>query len=386
METSYAPPKHIPALDGVRGLAVLLVFILHYGGGAQSSNHTIRLIGICIHAGWFGVTLFFLLSGFLISGILWDDRAHPNWWRRFYYRRTLRIFPLYYAALLLVFFCALFLHNAVAFLPHLWIYTLYLQDVPPLMTQAVFLGTPLQLSHFWSLAVEEQFYLLWPFLLIRTRTLARARGLCLTVFALSALYRVAIWMLMPVPGDYSGAFLPARAGELALGAWLAMCFRDPELWPRVQRFAPAIFCTATIGFVSVGVIEHNFGLGSRGMSLLGLPCITLALASLLTLALGKGIVARVFSTAWLRWLGGISYGVYVYHVLLRNVFDWIVATLAPHASRNLALGLRFIVAAALTLLISQISFACFERPILRLRNRSSHKTTSANKASTEMSS
>ena len=84
------------------------------------------------------------------------------------------------------------------------------------------------------------------------------------------------------------------------------------------------------------------------MSLLGLPCITLALASLLTLALGKGIVARVFSTAWLRWLGGISYGVYVYHVLLRNVFDWIVATLAPHASRNLALGLRFIVAAALT--------------------------------------
>ena len=108
--TTSPSHTHIPALDGLRGFAVLIVFIYHYGyaGGAQTSNPFLRLIGTCNTAGWCGVPLFFLLSGFLISGILWDDRDHPNWWRRFYLRRTLRIFPLYYASLILVLLSAFF--------------------------------------------------------------------------------------------------------------------------------------------------------------------------------------------------------------------------------------------------------------------------------------
>src|SRR5579862_4256705 len=96
------PPKHFPALDGLRGVAILTVFLLHYGGGAQSSNPLLSAAGELIKAGWSGVTLFFVLSGFLISGILWDARHTQGWWRNFYMRRTLRIFPLYYGALLLV--------------------------------------------------------------------------------------------------------------------------------------------------------------------------------------------------------------------------------------------------------------------------------------------
>jgi peptidoglycan/LPS O-acetylase OafA/YrhL len=89
-------------LDGLRGLAVLVVFFYHFGGGTKSSFGPLRILASINLAGWSGVTLFFILSGFLITGILWDSRGADHWWRNFYARRTLRIFPLYYAALSLV--------------------------------------------------------------------------------------------------------------------------------------------------------------------------------------------------------------------------------------------------------------------------------------------
>ncbi len=385
VETSRIQPKHIPALDGVRGLAVLAIFVFHYGGGSQSSNHLLNLIGAFVRAGWFSLSVFFLLSGFLISGILWDDRDHPNWWRRFYYRRTLRIFPLYYAALLLVLITAIFAHHARLAFTHIWVLLLYLQNFSQLPSSSEAIGTPLPLFHFWSLAVEEQFYLLWPFLLIASRKISSARTLCLSVFVLSAFFRFAIWMFLANPTAY-GDLLPARAGELALGSWLALCYRDPNLWPRIQRLAPSFLCGGLLIFICVGIFEHSFALGSRGMFLFGLPCITISMAGMLTLTLGDGIFAHLFSTAWLRWLGGISYGIYVFHVLLGTIFDWIVVTIAPHASHNIALGLRFIVASTLTLLAAQISFVFFERPILRLRNRLSHRSPIVSKARAVVSS
>src|SRR5271154_7618303 len=77
-------PGHIPALDGIRGAAAAAVFIYHYGGGARSSNFAVHLVGETIHLGWAGVSLFFVLSGFLITGILLDSMRRPHWWRTFY--------------------------------------------------------------------------------------------------------------------------------------------------------------------------------------------------------------------------------------------------------------------------------------------------------------
>src|ERR1700689_176380 len=104
-------PGHIPALDGVRGAAAATVFIYHYGGGARSADFAFHIVGKTIHLGWVGVSLFFVLSGFLITGILLDSMQRPNWRVTFYIRRALRIFPLYYFALLGAILVALLLNT-----------------------------------------------------------------------------------------------------------------------------------------------------------------------------------------------------------------------------------------------------------------------------------
>jgi len=357
--------KHLPALDGIRGLAVLIVFIFHFGGGAQSPNFLLRSVGLLLQAGWSGVTLFFILSGFLISGILWDTRSTPDWWRNFYMRRALRIFPLYYGTLFLVFLTAVAASKGLFSCSRIWIYAFYLQNIPPLSVRSEDVGSHLWLSHFWSLAVEEQFYLLWPFLLMRMRSLDQAKRLSLGIFLFSAIFRVAIWYASPHPGIFSG-FIFTRAGELALGAYLAMCFRDKALWHRLQARAPIV---SLVGFLAAGVVGHSLVLLTPSIFLVGLPCITIFFAALLVLGLGDGVVNRLACVSWLRRLGGISYGVYVYHVLLIPVFAWIVATIAPHASRNAALALTFTVAGTLSIGLATISFRFFESPFLRQRSR-----------------
>ena len=256
--------KHIPALDGVRGLAVLMVVLVHYGGGAKSPNPLIHFIGLIIKTGWTGVTLFFLLSGFLITGILWDSRDTPHWWRNFYARRSLRIFPLYYASLLLVLVGAAFSHTLRLCLSNIWIYALYLQNMPSLIPRAVTLASPLLIGHFWSLAVEEQFYLIWPFVITRMKTLRQAENLCLAVFFLSAIFRLIIWTWHPNPFSYNQS-LPARAGELALGGYLAMRFRRDGLH-RIQFWAPLAMVFLS-DWICLGLRHY-----ARSLRLLFDPC------------------------------------------------------------------------------------------------------------------
>lgn len=360
--------KHLPALDGLRGLAVLIVFVFHFGGGAQSPNSLLRSIGLLIQAGWSGVTLFFILSGFLISGILWDSRSTPGWWRNFYMRRTLRIFPLYYGTLFFVFLTAVAAGKGIFSCSRIWIYVFYLQNIPSLTVKAEDVGSHLWLWHFWSLAVEEQFYLLWPFLLMRMRSLDQAKRLSLGVFFFSAIFRVAIWRAFPHPTTFAGLIF-TRAGELAVGAYLAMCFRDKALWHRLQARAPISLFISLAGFLITAAIGHSLGMVTPIMFLLGLPCITIFFASLLVLSLGNGVVNRFASLSWLRRLGGISYGVYVYHVLFFPVFTWIVATIAPHANRNASLALTFTVAGTLSIVLASLSFRFFESPFLKQRSR-----------------
>jgi peptidoglycan/LPS O-acetylase OafA/YrhL len=357
--------NHIPALDGVRGLAVLFVFLLHYGGGAQSSNVVLGTVGKAFKLGWSGVTLFFVLSGFLITGILWRSFGTEHWWRAFYTRRCLRIFPLYYFALLLVLSAGFVLHKAGQFGAPLGICALYLQGFP---THVDLTGvSPFSVGHFWSLAVEEHFYLFWPFLLVMMPTARAARYLCVGVMAVSLAFRV--WVV------YAGAtgffyFTPARMGELALGAWLALAVYENPAWlNRVRRLALPIMLVSFCAAIVLADLTHDLDLRKAPMYLAGLPLFSVGYAAMILLSLQKGMISRLFSFVPLRHLGVISYGIYVYHVLFIEFYKGVVNRLFPHASRNLQLGLIFVVAAVLTLAIAEVSYWFFERPFLKLKRK-----------------
>lgn len=360
--------SHIPALDGVRGLAVLTVFVYHFGGGAQSPHFLLRITGETIKLGWSGVTLFFVLSGYLITGILWRSYGTEHWWRVFYTRRCLRIFPLYYFSLLVVLFVGLIEHQVRELTPPLTIYALYLQAFPAHITINLNdISSPFMLGHFWSLAVEEHFYLVWPFLLFGMRTCRSARTLCAAVMAVSFGFRA--WVAFSgVSGLYSST--PARMGELALGAWLALAVHEAPSWlDRVRRMAvPIVILSMGAAGVCVAITK-DFDARTAPMYLFGIPLLSIGYGGLLLLALQNGRVTRFFSFAPLRHLGTISYGVYVYHVFFKRFYEDAVYRSFPHASRNLQLALIFVVAAIFTLLIAEASFRFFERPFLKLKER-----------------
>ena len=358
--------KHIPALDGIRGLAVLIVVIFHAGSGAHSSNALIRIFGNAIQIGWIGVTLFFVLSGFLITGILWDSRGADHWYRNFYMRRILRIFPLYYLALVIILAASLILGNLAQTASHIWVFALYLQNVPRLSRIGAGFSSPFNLYHFWSLAVEEQFYLIWPFLL-RFRSISQMKYLCLGTFLFSLLFRViGLWSVRSATPFAD--FLFCHAGELALGAWIAMISREPawhRMAPTLARLSPLFL----LAFLATCMPTRSFRSTDNWVFTLGLSFITLFWGSVVIAALQPGVISHMMQARWLRRLGGISYGVYVYHVLLGTIFFHLAIRLAHPGNRNQIFGLSFVITVVGSVATAWVSFKFFENPILQLRKR-----------------
>jgi len=364
---------HVPALDGVRGFAAATVFVYHYGGGAQSSFLPVRIIGTVIHFGWAGVSLFFVLSGFLISGILWQGFNKPDWWKRFYARRSLRIFPLYYLAILIAFVAGVTLGASPGQYTPLWIYILYLGNFPPLAGQTAHLPTTLHLAHFWSLAVEEQFYLIWPFVLgIFAGRRRGAMRMIVFLWAASFVFRCVMQTWNP-PGDWNGLFLFSRAGELLAGAYLAMAFRgDEQERKRLIAWAPAAFLGSGVLIVVISFYARTPQFQPPLMPTVGLALCSIFFASMVALTFRPRILQSFFQNGFLRWLGKISYGIYVYHLLLHDGFVWIVNRLAPHVGYNGHLILVFVVASVATLAIASLSFYTYETAFLRLKDRVAH--------------
>ncbi|HEX4319981.1 MAG TPA: acyltransferase [Acidobacteriaceae bacterium] len=377
MQTKPAPEvdfrRHIPALDGVRGIAALSVVLFHYGGGTQSSFAPLHLMGVVLHFGWLGVSLFFALSGFLISGILWDGYHKPGWWKRFYIRRSLRIFPLYYLAIAIaavVYLCIGI--PASHLIIDLWSYVLYLRDLPYFVGQLPPQPVRVELIHFWSLAVEEQFYLIWPFLLaLFAGKRLGAKRMILILWVLSLAFRAAaVAMHSPEWGSY---FLFGRAGELLAGAYLALSIRgSAEERVRLFQRLPYVFGVGLAILIVLGILFPDGDSSSGWWCIAGLALSSIVFASMIGLVLRKGILQSFFDLPVLRWLGKISYGVYVYHLFLHWEFLWITDHIAPGLDRNARLALLFVVAMTGTLAAASLSFYTYERAFLKLKDRIAH--------------
>ena len=361
---------HIPALDGLRGLAVAAVFALHYHPNEQLGTSVLRVMDHAAFLGWAGVSLFFALSGFLITGILWDSLGRAYWWRNFYIRRSLRIFPLYYMVLAAVTAVALAMGSSWKATAKIGIDILYLSDIPWLWREMF--GFPLQsaLVHFWSLAVEEQFYLIWPFLLLAlAKNRKSAMKVCVVIWILSFAFR-----LIAVGSGWSWLwphhFLLSRAGELCAGSFLALALRGAhESIARILRIARWVFWGSFAALVVLVVARPTLSLMDPLWSTLGIAVFSILFSTLIAQCLEPGAIRSVFENAVLRWLGKISYGIYVYHLLLYGVFQWICIRIAPHAPPLEADVLLAMVGVCGTLMVATLSFYTFERAFLSLKEK-----------------
>jgi peptidoglycan/LPS O-acetylase OafA/YrhL len=373
---SSTKPQRDPALDGLRGLAVLMVFAFHYGGGLQSPNPLLQTLGYVTSSGWVGVVLFFCLSGFLITGSLWDSMGEKRLLVNFYMRRVLRILPLYFLALLAATLCTYFLAGRTA-LKSAWVYLFFLQDLPFLNNYVQATPLALPLYHFWSLAVEEQFYLLWPVLLLAADTRRTARRYAVVIFFTSLLFCCAVWWL-PVLNDYSwnglfDQFVLTYAGALALGAAVALAMRSKNRSGRVgtprrfvQKWAPYAFAGGLAVYLAVSWACDSLYLTEPLQFTVALPAVAVACVALIPIVLRHGLTRSLFSLAPLAWLGRISYGFYVFHILLQPLFDFITVQLTHAQHGSVYQTVRLCVAFSITLPVSWLSYRFFERPILRL--------------------
>src|SRR5260221_4024268 len=226
--------ERIPALDGLRGVAILMVLLNHFVPNRNyAPSHVMTWLSNAARSGWAGVDLFFVLSGFLITGILIEAKASPHYFRNFYMRRVLRIFPLYYGALVLVLVTLPPLHVfnwssfATVWQNQLWNWS-YCTNVGMWHTDGLGFSCPqVNLGHFWTLAIEEHFYLVWP-AIVFLLPLRGLRWICL----LAVLVAPAARTLAVVRFDASHLFFfltPCRADSLILGALLPAMAKDGTL-------------------------------------------------------------------------------------------------------------------------------------------------------------
>ena len=369
IESQSSKPRD-PALDGLRGVAVLLVYIFHYGGGLRSSTVWVRSFGYVTQAGWVGVELFFALSGFLITGILWDNRDQAQELRNFFARRGLRILPVYYGAIGLALLASLAKGVTIARCRPDLVYVFFLQNLPPLVPTALRYPPPLALNHLWSLAVEEQFYLLWPFLLLAASTRRRALQICLWTFGLSAAFRLALFSLHPFADPAIVArwapFLVTRAGGLGLGGALALSRRQLTS-DRLHVMSQAGLIGGVVVFAGVGVLCRNLLLVNRTQFVLALPAVEIASVCLVALALQPGPWRKALCLRPLAALGRISYGFYVLHILLEPVFDAVGRGVVHTSTGSTYQLVRLLAALPISAAAAWLSFHFLELPLLRLK-------------------
>lgn len=363
--------RKMPELDTLRGIAVSLVVLFHafaFTYGLRELSGLPKFFVELTMGGWVGVNLFFVLSGFLITGILLDTKNRKDFYRRFYSRRALRILPLYYAVLALLFVLVraglVARHASWSFLG---LSAIYLSNVTP------FFGVPMQYAVLWSLSVEEHFYLLWP---IAVRALSPRKVIACAVIvvascvALRTLYYLLDWNI--------NGYLWLSGDGLAMGAGLAAIARTPEPRNSVRR------CTL-MAFVVCGVLlicGAPFGILSGGR-FLGLTLRDTAINLFFLGALGSVLLIGssrhrgLVNIRPFQFLGTISYGVYLTHMLVFEVVahftfrHW--PALQASAGKFMLIVGQFLVAAPLTIAITYLSRWYFEEPFLRMKDRASGK-------------
>ena len=375
--TGAAPARvHVPALDGARGLAVLLVMSGHTWR-APSTGVPERAGASLVTVGWSGVELFFVLSGFLITGILLDAKGTERYFRNFYLRRVLRILPLYYALLAAAFVGAALLPHLIGRLlgsangEHLW-YLFHLSNFA-MAGRGQFAPAPLGVT--WSLAVEEQFYLVWPFVVLALpgRWLLR---LCLALVVASTLWRL---VLLGAHVDAVTVYLvtPSQVGGLAIGGALAVALRGPGGLQPLLPWARWMLVLGPALVAAIGLAAAPGGFSfdpARPLAVgPGMLVVQLTAAALVVAALSGTLLPscmRLLEGRVMRALGRWSFAMYLFHTPLvlvlfalsqRHGWPSLLGSMLPAQLAFTA------VCVGATTALAALSWRFFEQPVMRLK-------------------
>jgi len=358
----------IPALDGVRAMASLAVVFYHFGPHiAQDAHSPFHFLARLPRPGNEGVDLFFVLSGFLISGILVNARNSPRYFGTFYRRRAFRIFPLYY--LLIVSYYAagwilgaaksgstLFAHP----LPE-WGYWLYLQNF--FMSAANDFGA-LWFAATWSLAVEEQFYLTLPAIVRRVTDRQLAMVAAMGVIG-PLILRAAIQKFGHVSPVGAYVLLFTRMDALATGILVMLAMRYYSGWigARSRRLGQLVASALIVWFV-LPLLFPNSAAGRFAFTVFTQNAVVFGLLLLYVVAAPGGWVARFLSLSWMRTLGNMAYSTYMFHLIVLSLVFLRIRGGEPALNSSADL-LPMGVALALTGLLSLASWQFFERRFIR---------------------
>jgi peptidoglycan/LPS O-acetylase OafA/YrhL len=356
----------MPGLDGLRGIAILVVMLFH-----ESSYFTISHAGFegilrwhVLNHGWIAVDLFFVLSGFLITGILLsaaENISHSGktgYFLTFYVRRSLRIFPIYFIFIAFVWYLNEFrFHNPPV---NMWWYALYIDNWKP-----GFAVEDSWLGHLWTLAVEEQFYLAWPLLVLlagRKRLLFASASIC----ALSLATRLVLHFGFDVSDEGIHRLTVCRIDTFALGGLAALAVREKrtviDSGATTIYILGAVLALAGFGTIYLGSI-HTYGVSILGV---GFALLISAIA--------------VRPGALVQWpplcaIGAVSYSMYLFHQLIYYKLWSVVSRFIPFVKGQpgLFLHLAFlVVGGALSYAFAAFTFRFIEGPFNRLKSRFSY--------------
>jgi peptidoglycan/LPS O-acetylase OafA/YrhL len=373
------PKRHYPALDGLRGVAILGVMLFHGFLGLKWDLPLNAKLAALPQIGWLGVDIFFVLSGFLITGILLDTRDSPAHFRNFYARRSLRIIPVYYLLLVIVF---LILPWFIPFdTPGLqtiqhrqaWFWT-YLTNISFVFYRKLWVQSDwLDLNHLWSLAVEEQFYLFWPMVVyfLNRRWLKRA---CVACVVMSLALRIVLWKM----GQGTGSMYfptPCRLDGLAIGSLVAILIRDKGGFAAI--FNPARIGTviAAAMLVSLGFLRGGIVFTDKPTVVFGITIVNLLAACvvvMITAPWSSDPLRVLLNNRFLRMSGKYSYGLYLFHDVLRMPLGLLIPAnrIVKAVGSELLGNLIFVgVFVALSYAVALLSWHAYEKQWLKLKTR-----------------
>lgn len=343
--------SHYPGLDGLRGIAIILVLLVHHFGNYLLPSW-----------GWIGVDLFFVLSGFLITDILLHANTQFSTIRNFYIRRALRILPLYYLSLILLFHVLPFLGISIPGLSYNkeqeGLFWLYLQNF--FFATHIPAGDEISMTHFWSLAVEEQFYLVWPIILFTLRKNTKIMtGLMLSVLVLN-LVRTGLMirydnLIHPLSFEFT------RIDGILIGSILAFRRSFPDHWKKLKvlTWVTGISVSLLMTFVFFRFTDHRVNMLAAG----GFTFIALLLGWLVNWNLDNK--SNLIQSRMPRFFGKYSYGIYIFHwPIIISLHPYTESWLWPIFHHRLPESLFLI---AVEIGVAIFIYHVFEKHFLRLK-------------------